>query len=61
MFFENAKKDITGYFGVFVGLFIVYAVRMKYKMDDVVLSQYSGHQNGDFYAAPFECNSFGVL
>ena len=34
MFFENAKKDITGYFGVFVGLFIVYAVRMKYKMDD---------------------------
>lgn len=34
MLFENAKKDITGYFGVFAGLFIVYAVRMKYKMDD---------------------------
>lgn len=34
MFFGNAKKDIIGYFGVFVGAFIVYAVRMKYKMDD---------------------------
>lgn len=33
-FFENSTKNIGGYFGGFTGTFIVYAVRLKYKMDD---------------------------
>ena len=33
-FFENSKENIGGYFGSFIGTFIVYAVRLKYKMHD---------------------------
>lgn len=34
VFFEHANPNPVTYSGAFTGTFIVYAVRLKYKMDD---------------------------